>query len=218
MPIRATQIQAAYSEWASTYDHDRNLTRDLDAEITRAELHDLRPDTVVELGCGTGKNTVFYAELAPRVEALDFSAGMLAQARTKVHAHHVHFTQTDLTQAWPIPPAHADLIAGNLVLEHIADLGHIFSEAARVLQPGGLLFLCELHPYRQYAGKQARYNQDQATIEIPAWLHHTSEFTEAASAHGFILRRLREWWHDEDRAAPAPKPPRLISFLFERAS
>ena len=31
-------IRDAYNAWAATYDTDRNLTRDLDAQVTRATL------------------------------------------------------------------------------------------------------------------------------------------------------------------------------------
>ena len=60
------------------------------------------------------------------------------------------FAVADLTKTWPAASGSADLVVGNLVLEHIADLGFIFAEAARCLQPGDQLFFSELHPFRQY--------------------------------------------------------------------
>lgn len=208
-------IRRAYAEWAATYNSDRNLTRDLDEQVTRETLAAFRFATALELGCGTGKNTPMFAALSERVLALDFTSGMIRQAQARVQAaQRVAFALADLTQPWPCAAQSADLVAFNLVLEHIADLGFIFAEAHRVLQPGGRLFVSELHPFRQYQGKTAVYRQGQREVEIPAFIHHLAEFLEAAAHHRLRLHSLREWWHAED----AGGLPRLVSFLFEKAT
>jgi malonyl-CoA O-methyltransferase len=206
-------VSDGYNAWAATYDTDRNLTRDLDAAATRATLAGMRPRSILELGCGTGKNTLTLAEIGGRVQALDFSEAMLAQARAKQPGAHVSFSLADLTRPWPCADASVDLIVGNLVLEHIAELGFIFAEAARCLEPGGRLFLSELHPFKQYLGAKARFEQAQARVDIPAFTHHISEFLAAAAQAGLGLLSLKEWWHAED----PPELPRLLSLLFDKA-
>lgn len=202
--------RVAYDRWSDTYDRDRNLTRDLDHEVTRSTLVSFRFSSVLEIGCGTGKNTALLATIAAKVHALDFSDGMLAQAKNKVSSDNVTFTVADLTRPWPCATRTTDLVVCNLVLEHIDDLSFVFAEAARVLVAGGRFFVCELHPFRQYQGAQARFQHDQATTEIQAFVHHLSDFTTAAEAKGLVLERFQEWWHEEDR----DKPPRLASFMF----
>lgn len=203
-------VRDAYTSWSTTYDTDTNPTRDLDQQATRVTLGQLRVDRVLELGCGTGKNTALLAGVGAQVQALDFSAGMLERARVKIQAPNVTFTVADLTRAWPCADQSADLVVGNLVLEHIADLGFIFAEARRCLAPGGQLFLCELHPARQYQGLQAHFTRDEGQVVIPAFVHHISDYLGAAEANGLALRQLREWWHTPDRT----KAPLLVSFLF----
>lgn len=210
--MAASQIQTAYTQWAATYDTDRNLTRDLDQLVTRATLAERHYRSILELGCGTGKNTRLLAEIGGRVHGLDFSAGMLAQARTKGFGPTVTFSEADLTQPWPCADQSVDLVTCNLVLEHIADLAFIFAEAARTLAPAGHLFICELHPFKQYLGSKAAFQQDQERIELPAFVHHISEFLDAAARTGFTLTSLKEWWHADDRQTP----PRLVSFMFTR--
>lgn len=56
-------IQNAYNEWSESYDVDTNLTRDLDRKVIRDLLANLQFDSILELGCGTGKNTIFLAQL-----------------------------------------------------------------------------------------------------------------------------------------------------------
>ncbi len=205
-------IATTYSMWSSTYDTDRNLTRDLDAQVTARFVGGLHFGSLLEIGCGTGKNTQVLAQHSGHVLALDVSPGMLAVARQKVQMPHVQFQQADLAQPWPCADAAVDAVVGNLVLEHIADLGFVFGEAARVLRPGGTLFLCELHPFKQYLGSKARFQHGDTTHVLPAFVHHTSQFVAAGSAAGLRLRDLGEWWHQEDTEAP----PRLISFVFDR--
>ena len=205
-------IQKAYNEWSETYDTDENLTRDLDQKVTREALANLQFDSILEIGCGTGKNTAFLVQVGAHVHALDFSEGMIEKAKKKVQADNVRFSVADLTQRWPCEDQSYDLIVCNLVLEHIEDLSFIFSEAFRVLDEKGRFLLNELHPFRQYEGKKARFDRGEEMIEIPAFVHHISDFLNAASTNELRLVKLSERWHEQDQG----KPPRIISFLFER--
>ncbi|MAU01718.1 MAG: SAM-dependent methyltransferase [Anaerolineaceae bacterium] len=205
-------VQQAYDTWSATYDADENLTRDLDRTVTKTILGDLRCLSVLEVGCGTGKNTPFLAKIGDVVTAVDFSAGMIAQAKAKISAQNVTFQVADITQAWPTADAAFDLIICNLILEHIEDLGFIFAEASRSLAADGRLFISELHPFRQYLGGKARFQQGEETTFIPAHIHHASDFLTAAKANGLNLLALDEWWHEQDEDSP----PRLITFLFQK--
>jgi ubiquinone/menaquinone biosynthesis C-methylase UbiE len=203
----------AYTYWSTTYDADRNLTRDLDQIVTQACLADLRFKSILEIGCGTGKNTPLLAQIGENVCALDFSEAMMDQAKVKLRFDHVNFVIADITRPWPCEDRSFDLIACNLVLEHIQDLSFIFSEASRVLVDAGRMFVCELHPFRQYQGIQANFRRGAETVVIPAFVHHISEFIEAAARHGLSLQSFKEWW---DEGTEQIKAPRLVSFMFEK--
>ncbi|MFY9341464.1 MAG: DUF433 domain-containing protein [Planctomycetota bacterium] len=206
------EIAGAYDEWAASYDSDQNRTRDLDAQVVREVLAGRRFDVVVELGCGTGKNTTFLASLAGAVRAFDFSPGMLAIAARKVTAANVAFATADVTKSWPVAAGTADLVTFDLVLEHVEHLGPVLAEGARVLRPGGELFLCEFHPCRQYEGKQATFRRGDVVTPVCAFVHHASDYLVAAAAAGLSLRELREWWHADDTG----RPPRLLSLRFTK--
>ena len=208
--MTTSPIQTGYTQWAATYDTDRNLTRDLDQLVTRTILAGRHYRSILELGCGTGKNTRLLAHLGDQVHAIDFSEGMLAQAKAKGFGSKVTFSEADLTRPWPCADQSVDLITCNLVLEHIADLSVVFAEAARTLVPSGHVLICELHPFRQYLGSKATFQRDQARTELPAFVHHISDFLDAAARTGFTLTSFKEWWHDDDQHTP----PRLVSFLF----
>jgi len=204
-------VQQAYDDWSSFYDTDVNRTRDLDRQITREILAGRQFGSILEIGCGTGKNTVFLAEIGRMVHALDFSEGMIARARAKVRAANVRFSMADLARRWPCEDGAYDLVVCNLVLEHIEGLGFVFSETSRVLATGGQFLVNELHPFRQYGGTKARFQGAAGVEEIPAFVHHISDFLHAAADSGLRLVKLDERWHAED----TDKPPRIVSFLFE---
>jgi malonyl-CoA O-methyltransferase len=206
------KVEDAYNAWSATYDSDQNLTRDLDEQVTRGELQDLRFRAALELGCGTGKNTRLLADISEQVRSLDFSAAMIEKAKQRVTSPNVTFDIADITQRWPVEDQFFDLVVCNLVLEHVEDLPFIFGEAARVLTSGGKFFLSELHPFRQYQGTKARFQRAEQTTHITAFLHHITDFLAAAESRQLKMNMLKEWWHKED----AGKPPRLISFLFAK--
>jgi malonyl-CoA O-methyltransferase len=206
------KIRDAYDLWAATYSADHNLTRDLDAIVTAQALKQRRYETILEIGCGAGKNTGLLAQIGKTVHAVDFSRGMMAKARTAVSAKNVRFTEADLTQMWPVKSGAVDLIVCTLVLEHIADLNFIFAEAARALRDKGTFYVSELHPCQQYQGKQANFRREGETVAIEAFTHHVSDFLDAARGEGFALGELGEWRHERD----GQQPPRLITFTFHR--
>lgn len=209
------EIARAYDRWARTYDTDANTTRDLDAQVLRRSSLAIDDCDVLELGCGTGKNTVWLAERAHRIIAIDFSPGMLEVARGRVPLDRVRLVQHDVRERWPIDDASVDVVVGNLILEHLLDVGFIFAEAARVLRPGGVMYCCELHPYRQLTGGQAHFTDEWSgeVVFAPAFQHTVAEYVNGAVASGLAITRLDEW---TETNAPPPAIPRLLSMQLTR--
>ena len=210
-----SDVAQAYNKWASVYDADKNATRDLDALVMQRAGLQLADKDVLELGCGTGKNTAFLAQHARHVTAVDFAEGMIARAHQRIVTNNVTFVKHDVRDTWPVPSASTDFVVANLILEHVHDLAPVFFEAARVLRPNGQFFFCELHPYRQLAGAQANFVDPKTgeTVKLTAHVHTTSEYVMGGIEAGFQLRSLGEW---TEEGAPQDAPPRLISCLFER--
>lgn len=215
MPL-GSDVALSYDRWSASYDADKNATRDLDALVVRRAPLNFEGRDVLELGSGTGKNTVHFAARARSVVALDFSLGMIARAHERVGGMPVRFVQHDVCDPWPVPSCSVDLVVANLILEHVHDLEPVFFEANRVLRPGGQLFFCELHPYRQMTGGQAQFKDPSTgeTVLVTAHVHSISEYANCAIRAGFVLREIDEALEDE---APPNTPPRLISMLFDAA-
>lgn len=201
-----------YNSWSATYDTVENKTRDLEKLACRQILSSVSFETVIELGCGTGKNTGWLASRAKQVTALDLSEEMLAIAKRKVQSENVVFEQADITKPWNFSHRKTDLITCSLILEHIENLDFIFQGARAGLRKNGHFYICELHPFKQYAGSKARFETEEGLKVLECFTHHVSDYIQAALKNNFSLVQLDEWFDDGDRTTSLP---RLISFLFK---
>ncbi|MBB6610004.1 class I SAM-dependent methyltransferase [Pontibacter sp. Tf4] len=207
-----SNIQKAYNSWAAQYDTNYNRTRDLEGTALRAILATIAFERVLEIGCGTGKNTVWLQEKAAHVTAVDFSEEMLAKAKQKITSPIVQFKQADITKSWTFTEGNYDLVTFSLVLEHIENLNHSFRQAAEVLQTGGYVYIGELHPFKQYTGSKARFDSAEGRQVLECYTHHISDFTQAAKQHGFIVANLDEHFDDGDRT----QVPRILTLLLQK--
>lgn len=205
-------IEKSYNSWAEQYDTNENKTRDLDTKSTIKTLTKYDFKNVLELGCGTGKNTSWLLNKAELIIGLDFSQGMLDIAKKKITDHRVEFKKADLTKDWEIENQFADLVTSSLTLEHIEDLNHVFNQANKKLKENGLFFISELHPFKQYSGSKARYETGNGIEELSVYTHHISDYIENAESNGFEILEIKEWFDEK----PEKEIPRLISFVFRK--
>ncbi len=204
-------IQQSYNEWASQYDGNQNKTRDLEAVAIRECLDQIPFESCLEIGCGTGKNTEWLQQKSTTHTAVDFSEEMLVKAKEKIRGPHVQFVTADITEPWRFsPPAFYDLITFSLVLEHIESLDFIFQQTAIALKAGAYMYIGELHPYKQYAGSKARFENSEGTQELTCYTHHVSDFINSSRRHGFTLSELNEYM-DEETAMP-----RILSMILKK--
>ena len=199
-----------YDSWAYRYDNNINPTRDLDKIATIESLSNLNFFNVLELGCGTGKNTKWLITKADKLVGLDFSKNMLDLAKTKIAAEKATFINADLNENWPVSDNSFDLATINLTLEHIEILDHIFNSSFKKLIQGGKCFICELHPEKQLAGSKAKYEKNEIDIVLDVFQHSEKDYIQSAEKAGFNLLAKEDWYDNEKDI------PRLISFLFEK--
>ena len=139
-------IEKAYNIWANQYDTNENRTRDLYKKSTIETLNKYDFESVLELGCGTSKNTKWLLNKAKRIIGLDFSQEMLNKAKEKIASDKVVFKKADLNEDWEIDNNYADLITSSLTLEHIENLDHIFWSSESKIKEKWLVFYKRITP------------------------------------------------------------------------
>ncbi len=202
----------AYNSWSSQYDTNENKTRDLEARALREQLKNIPFERCLEIGCGTGKNTVWLTEKASHVTAIDLSENMIAKAKEKVDASKVDFLIADITKPCDFVSGSYDLVSFSLVLEHIEDLDPIFEKTAASLKSGGHVYIGELHPFKQYTGSKARFDTEQGHQIVTCFDHHISDFIVNAGKHGLTPIDIGEYFDDDDRN----NIPRILTIVFKK--
>ena len=202
----------AYNNWASTYDTAENKTRDIEATALRKIFEHSEFNSVLEIGCGTGKNTIWLMEKAKKMTCVDFSEEMLQKASEKIKNGKVTFKKFDIRKEWEFADNSFDLVVCSLILEHIEDLDFVFGQANKKLSAGGLFYLGELHPYKQYSGSKARFDSAGEEIVLDCFLHNISDFYKAAKNNNFTCTELNEWFDEKEKNTI----PRLLTLVFTK--
>lgn len=164
----------------------------------------LRSARVLDLGCGYGGRTVYYAQAcgAAAVEGLEISARMVERCRAFARAKgagNVSFS-VGLAEALPYETGSFDAVVSYDVLEHVEDPVRAIAEMARVLRPGGKAWLA----FPSYRGALASH-LDYLT-RIPA-LHRLFDPGVLVDVVNEFLRR------EPDRLGVGPQPPPHVSPL-----
>jgi ubiquinone/menaquinone biosynthesis C-methylase UbiE len=121
-----------------------SLHEPLGERLFRERKFDLRgAQRILDVGSGAGqiaKHVLKYAEPTAELTCSDLSEPMLRRARVRLKSDRPNFVTADLSRL-PFADASFDCVTCGYVLEHLPDPRHGLSEMARVLEPGGRMFL-----------------------------------------------------------------------------
>lgn len=214
MPDDISSVRAGYDRWAAVYDHDANPLLALEGVTVQEALGEVRGLTALDLGCGTGRHALWLAGAGAAVTAVDFSEGMLGEARRKSGAEAVRFVAHDLHEPLPFPSGSFDVVVSGLVLEHIRELEPFFAETRRVLLASGRAVFSAMHPAMFLRGAQARFT-DPASGELvqPGSISHSiGAFVMSAVTAGFRPLAIVERAPDDAFAAAYPRAARYVGW------
>jgi SAM-dependent methyltransferase len=163
--------------------------------------------TILDLGCGDGENTLYFAERGARVCAVDISAGQVAVTRARVAAAGLAdrvSVQQMSAEYLGFADGTFDYIFGHSVMHH-TDLAIARAETRRILRPGGRAVFLEpldhnpllqlfrrLTPNRRTPTERPLLLRDIAFFAEPfAEAQHREFYLLALAAWGFVPLRSR---------------------------
>lgn len=121
---------------------------------------------VLDAGCGGGGMPLSLAEEVTRVVGIDLSDRFInagTRLATEMGLRNLTFAQAD-GMALPFRDRSFDLVLSHAVIEHVADASLYLRECARVLEPGGWMYLSTA-PYLSFAGAHL------PRLKVPVPLH-----------------------------------------------
>ena len=140
-----------------------------------------RPVTGLDIGCGTGRYTRLLRALLPDgslLVASDVSAAMLAQLTAGSHGHGLGVVLSAAEQL-PLRAASLDLVTAFNCVHHF-DLGRFLTAVARVLAPGGQLFIYTRTPQQNARTIWGRY--------FPGFTEHEQRLHSEAALRDAVRR------------------------------
>lgn len=209
-----TSVQRAYDRWAQIYDHEDNPLQLLEGPAVRTALGDVKGLLALDLGCGTGRHSLWLASNGAHVTAIDFSSGMLEQAKSKPGAESIQFIQHDLHRPLPFESGSFDLIVSGLVIEHLESLDPFFSEAYRVMKSNGRAVFSTLHPAMFLRGTQARFTDPDSgeLVQPGSFTHSVGSIVMSANRAGFKLHEVIESAADVELARQSPRAEKYVGW------
>ena len=142
-----------------------------------------RPVTGLDIGCGTGRYTRLLRAVLPdgsRLAASDVSAAMLAQLKTASRGHAAGVVPLlAAAEQLPLRTASLDLVTAFNCVHHF-DLGRFLAAAARVLAPGGQLFIYTRTPQQNARTIWGRY--------FPGFTEHEQRLHSQAALRDAVSR------------------------------
>ena len=142
-------VKKFFNRAAKSYDSTAILQEEvLDRLLQRLQYIRHRPETVIDIGCGTGKGISGLQARYPRarIVATDIALRMLEQARSRYRwLARPRLVAADMENL-PFDDDSFDLVFSSLALQWSNDLRATLAEFARIASPGALLLFTSFGP------------------------------------------------------------------------
>jgi len=187
-----------HDQWAASVDLKSIAVREafeaptaLENRFILRQMGDLGGRRLLDIGCGLGESSVYFALSGARVTATDLSPGMV---QTAVELGRLHGVGVEGIVApgeeLPVPTDHYDFVYAANTLHHVTDREKLLQHIHRALKPGGSVYLWDplaynpiINVYRRMAAQVRTADESPLT------------FQDAALAKRYFPNaRHREFW------------------------
>jgi SAM-dependent methyltransferase len=187
-------LDDGYASWSATYD-DPNPLIVAEERALLPILDRATPGIAVDAATGTGRVAAYLRSRGHRVLACDLSEQMLRRAIDRLNRTSV--VQADLLDL-PVRDGSVDLVTCALALTHVERLSAAFVSFARVVRPGGLAVISDIHPSAVATGAQAFFRrEDGSRAVVRNEQHWVSDYVAAGTEAGFEIEGCDEVFVDD---------------------
>lgn len=181
----------------------------IDEDMPKIEkiFRDNAVSRILDLGCGTGRHTIYFAERGFDVYGFDFShyAVQRSARRLKKRNLSAHLMVWDMTEKFPYEDEFFDAVIAIRVIHHarIGVIRHVVLEVNRVVKTGGYFYaqVPTLEGTLKYARSGAEGKWIESGTRVPqegpekGIPHHSftrQELSELLNSFHFRLQRIHE--------------------------
>lgn len=148
--------------------------------------------SILELGCGSGNDSFYFANKGHKVLATDFSDVVIAKNKHKYKHNNLTFKTLDISKSMPFVDNKFDAVYARLSLHYFTDkvTKKIFREIHRILKPKGYLcFLCKSNKDTLY-GQGKKIEMDM--FECNGHIRHffSEDYTRECLGEFFNIQKL----------------------------
>jgi ubiquinone/menaquinone biosynthesis C-methylase UbiE len=176
-------------------------------------LGDIKGKKILEIGCGTGYWTRFFAKKGANCTGIDSNKNQLNLAKEK-NTQKIKYLEMNATNLKELKPNSFDIVFLEYVLLEIptlAKIKKIFAEINRSLKKNGILLISDMHPFDPFIHKdrfeypkEFNYYSSGETFKAKAlqinnkWIKYSDyhwtiqDYSEAFSQTGFVISNIKE--------------------------
>lgn len=198
-------VRTLFDDYADRF--DRSLVETLGysgPEHVRTAVDALVPPTrhgltVLDLGCGTGLCGMALRDRAARLDGVDLSPGMLAQARRKsIYDRLFEAEGVGLLHDWIAEGLSYDVVVAADIVPYLGDLSGLFDGLAGIVAPGGAFVILAQVMSTQEPGATFRLGRDMR------FSHDVAYMEGLARARGISRTLIETAQFRLDRGVPVP--------------
>lgn len=190
------KVAKQFSRAAQRYDQSAQVQ--IDIAFDAMQLLPRQPDSILDIGCGTGRVTRQLSKKCDKVVGVDIAEGMVTFANQSPSSN-VHYIAAD-AEHLPFKDASFDQVFSTMALQWCDDLPGAFREIERVLMPDGSAVLAimsassftELNQSWQAISPYRRVNHFTAQESLTNWMLDTDMSVEATT-------KSYQTWHSSVR-------------------
>ncbi|MCE5296634.1 MAG: class I SAM-dependent methyltransferase [Euryarchaeota archaeon] len=197
-------------QWDKTYASANDFFGTDPSELAVSALpafKDNKVRNILELGCGQGRDTWFFAKNGFEMTALDYSEAGICQMKEKAKGQgaKVSLKVHDARDPLPFPDDSFDAIYSHMffTMEFTEEeVAKMLAECQRVLRPGGINIYSVRNDHDPHYGKFIAKGKDMWQNPMGFVVHFFTEEMIRRLAKGYELMWIKEF---EDRSPPFVK-------------